>query len=62
MFTSPCYRINGKSVSTLNEKVETSTALIVTSQDIKLLSVIPSRQEGSLAKVITKGHKGLFKH
>lgn len=34
MFTSPRYRINGKSVNTLSENVETSTALIVTSQEI----------------------------
>ena len=34
MFTSPRYRINGKSVNTLSENVETSTALIVTSQEV----------------------------
>jgi hypothetical protein len=33
MFTSPRYRINEKSVNPLSENVETSTALIVTSQE-----------------------------
>jgi hypothetical protein len=38
MLTPPCNRINGKSVKALSEKVETSTALIFTSQE--LISIV----------------------
>jgi hypothetical protein len=55
------YRTNGESVSTINEKVKTSTALIVTSQETSLYAALKWTSHNKWVLFFTTELKGGYR-